>query len=421
MCDMNEKKDIISGYMVTNVRRMVKLCPAIIIGLSILCFSVLIGAKVFLGNSIEESRKKLVIGAVGDVKNDFFESGLTALCNLDATRFIIEIVSLDIEEAESLIREGKLTSYMVIPEGFVNSVMYGDNDKVITYVCGEGDKGLTSIIMEEIVETFSNYITYSQSAIYASSKLKKDNGMGSLSDKELLDINTRYINLVLGREKTCELELIGVGNELSTVGYYFCGLLVVVFMLFGISCNLYYNRRSKQIQRLLYSKGHGFLRQIIDEYVPVLLINLVAALIIWFVLSVLVNEGSINIFQLEMNPIRSFWLFLPKMIPVIILISIMQLLIYEITQNMVSSILLQFIVSISMAYVSGCFYPKQFFPEVLQFVGDMMPAGVCINYMSSCITGNSMFGSLIYMIVLSAIMFFGTILLRQIKIRGDIA
>ena len=40
-----------------------------------------------------------------------------------------------------------------------------------------------------------------------------------------------------------------------------------------------------------------------------------------------------------------------------------------------------------MGYVSGYFYPKTFFPEIVQKIGEIIPSGVAFSYIGASVTG----------------------------------
>ena len=111
-------------YYLINMKRMLKLLPAIIAGVIFLCCCVLSGIYVLVQNSSTD-HTKLKIGVVGEIENSYLEYGITALQSMDSTRYIVELTEVNEDEAASMVKKGELTAYMVIPDGFVDSVMYG--------------------------------------------------------------------------------------------------------------------------------------------------------------------------------------------------------------------------------------------------------------------------------------------------------
>ena len=78
----------------------------------------------------------------------------------------------------------------------------------------------------------------------------------------------------------------------------------------------------------------------------------------------------------------SMYRFLVSVLPVLIMIGAMQFLMYELTSEFVSGVLLQFVVGIALAYLSGCLYPISFFPDSIQLLADILPTGMALRYMN---------------------------------------
>lgn len=406
-------------YIYVYAKRIMKICPVVIIGTVILCAAILFGTGMLLNNS-NSSTKKIEIGVVGELDNSFFQSGISALESLDSSRYIIDLEQMEEDKAREKLRDGELTAYIIIPDGFVEAVIYGDNDKVIEYVCEQGQAGLMGNVMEELIDSFSRYIIESQSGVYAVLKAAVELRKRELSDKELLGINARYIGTVLSRDKMCEVETIGVGHNLSLTAYYFCGLLTVILMLCGINSCTYFVGRSKELQKMYMARGHKIYEQIIGEFVPYFGLMLVIFISIWLTVSLAIAAKMLYIEEWNDSQLGTLWVMLPKMLPVALFVSLIHFLIYELIDNVIGSILFQFILSICLGYISGCFYPDYFFPELLQNVTAYMPFKVIMRYIAECIRCESVVVSMI-MIALYIVVCAGMVLIiRSYKVKGEL-
>ena len=99
--------------------------------------------------------------------------------------------------------------------------------------------------------------------------------------------------------------------------------------------------------------------------------------------------------------------FMLQLIPVVVLVSAMQAFLYELVTNVVTGVLLQFVIAVSMAYVSGCIYPLSFFPEFVQVIGAYSPIGAALSYMQKGLTGQN--GMKELMIIVCYILLFGAL------------
>ena len=142
---------------------------------------------------------------------------------------------LEEEEARKALLAGELTAYLVVPEGFVDSVGRGENYS-IKYYAANGQAGIGTMLMHELAMIISELITKSQSGIYGMQSICKEYGYHDIYWTATNDINMQYINLLLNRPQLFEVEILGVSNHLSTVGYYICGFTVLFLMIFP-SCS----------------------------------------------------------------------------------------------------------------------------------------------------------------------------------------
>ena len=149
-------------------------------------------------NGSSESNQKLKIGIVGDFTDSYLEVGVKAIENLDNSNVYIELIELEDEKvAETLLNKKAIHSYVVIPENFVTSVLYGDN-QTVKYVMLEDSTSIVSILSADIVKAVSTMITNTQSGIYSALDYCYDEDVDDISDKNM-SLNIKYVNIALNR------------------------------------------------------------------------------------------------------------------------------------------------------------------------------------------------------------------------------
>ena len=93
-------------------------------------------------------------------------------------------------------------------------------------------------------------------------------------------------------------------------------------------------------------------------------------------------------------------------------------LLYELTADLISGVLLQFFVTLCLCFISGCLYPNFFFPEIVQKIAAVLPAGIARMQLAGCITGeispHLTQGLLGYSVMFLAI----ALLIRLYKVKG---
>ena len=363
-------------------------------------------------NGSSESNQKLKIGIVGDFTDSYLEVGVKAIENLDNSNVYIELIELEDEKvAETLLNKKALHSYVVIPENFVSSVLYGDN-QTVKYVMLEDSTSIVSILSADIVKAVSTMITNTQSGIYSALDYCYDEDVDDISDKNMA-LNIKYVNLALNRHNIADTTNIGVKDSLSLEGYYFCGMITLFLLIFGIAFCSVYAKKNLSLNRVLKAKGMSCFKIISGEYLAFLSFTVATILIVMTLAGFAVNGTKLPIPELENFALIDFILLAFKLLPAIFALSALQYLIYEATSNLISSVLLQFIVALGLAYISGCFYPDFFFPESVRLIASYLPSGVAFGYIRSIIANQQVWLNLALCALYTVVFLSFAILIRK--------
>lgn len=376
------------SYFYIQFRRACRLLPAQLVMtlLGFVCLGFL--AVSYLNNSIwAQERTKLKVAVVGDTSESYLGFGIQAIRVIDDSRFMIELPDMTETEAKKGLIHGDISGYIKVPEGLVESIVTGANDRKLILVTSEGQKGIIGSLAQEMSKVVSTLLTCSQSAIYGMQTILMDEkGSGSLW--EATDImNLRYLDMVVNRADLYELDILGISNGLSTKGYYLCGILIFFLQLSGIDHSPYFTRRKKESAALLASKGVGPFKQILGEYLACVFLNLCCLLEIMLFLGIVMQRGLFRIDEWEKMGMDALTGFSAGLLPVAAMLAAMQLLLYELTTGVVSGIMIQFVSSIAMGYLAGCFYPANLFPDTLKHLGAVLPTGVAMRYANGIMKG----------------------------------
>lgn len=371
-------------YLVLQIKRAAKAFPAII-AMTFLLFASL-GLLVFakLSNEAqggEESRVKL--GIVGEDEDSYLGVGIYALENLDSSRFTCEFSHLTEEEARRKLEAGELSAYIVIPDGFVRSIIDGENKRV-TFISGSSQAGIGTVLVNQLASAVSNVITDTQAGIYSMHEFYMDYGELEELYSDEVDLNLKYLQLILNRENLYQIDKISVTNQLSVAGYYFCAMLLLFFLLWGINCCFLFVRKDMALPKLLASGGFPAWKQMLAEYAAYAFLMLLNYVCIAGVLLVGSRTARVTLPEFTGTGVLEQIGFLIRIFPVFLLVVAMQLFLYEMVSGLISGILLNFGFAISLAYISGCFYPLAYFPEGVQRIAKALPTGTALFYMINC-------------------------------------
>ena len=222
-----------SAYFKLQLKRYLRAYPWVIAVTLILVLGVAATLGVVIeSNTSSESSEKIKIGVVGDYSDNYFKTGITALENLDTSRLSIDLVRCNSEDdAKVKLSNDTISAYVLVPEGFVESVLNGEN-KSLKYVMKESSSSIGAVLSAEAVKTVTNMITKTQTGITAAAQYCYDtNNTENMWDKNK-EMNIMYINLVFSRSNTAQVENIGLKDGLNSASYYFCGIVTLFLLLF---------------------------------------------------------------------------------------------------------------------------------------------------------------------------------------------
>ena len=395
-------------YVYLQLKRLLRILPfalgvtAILFG----CLTAVFQAMVTASQNSED-QKKFQIGLVGTAGDTYLELGLAALETFDSTRFAIEITQMEEQQAVKAMQNGDIAAYVVIPEGFMEAAMRGQI-KPLKYVSTSGAVGLVSMFKDEITQVINDIMVAAQKGIYGTGNALSDNGQGTSANKVINDLSIEYTEFLFSRSKVYSAEELGISDGLGIEGYLFCGLTVLLLMLGCLPFAPFLVRKDVALGRMLAARRRPVVGQVLCDFAVYLLGILIQAAVIF---SIIGGMGSAANFACRPEAIA----------PVLLLISTLSFLLYEITADMISGVLLQFFTTLCLCFASGCLYPAYFFPESLQKLAALLPAGIARCVLSGCITGQIQRGDTAALLGYSGAFLLTAVLIRRraiIRMRG---
>ncbi|MCU6748120.1 ABC transporter permease [Faecalicatena acetigenes] len=376
-------------YFTLQIKRVCKAFPAIILTTIILAGALAALAYIQLSSaSASEQRQKITLALVGDKEDPAIGLGVSLMQEMDSSRFTCALVDMEEAEAQKALERQEIQGYLLIPEDFIQSVMYGYNEKV-TFVTDFSQPGISILLARELADAVSVLLTETQSGIYAFQRFAEQEDMTAGLDEAVYDMNIRYFNFVLPRQQLYHIDTPDSHTAISTQGYYFCSFLLLFFLFIGIAgCHLFV-RSDLSLCRLLSVRGYGSFPQVLSEYAAccfLLLLHYLAALalltgmvkITGITLPELIGESL----QAYIKIFLAFGLLIPVTAGLLYLLS-------SLVRSLISAVILIFCCILSLGYISGCFYPLSFFPESLQKLAGFLPTGMSMEYMQRVLTGES--------------------------------
>lgn len=409
-----------SAYSSAQFKRSVRFLPFIFLVTLIICICL----ALFLVTSLnvgasdnEDSQRKIRIGITGSFEDTFLGFGLSAIQTFDSSRFALELVECSEAEAAASLRRGDISGYVVIPDGFIDDAIHGDVGK-LQFVANYVNADIVNMLKQEILDLVSCIIVECQKGVYAMQEVLDQFGASyDEIDTETLALSADYISVILARSNALDVKIVEAQKSLTFKGHMFSGITILLMLLSGIvTCPLFV-RRDISLYRLLSANRHSAASQILGEYLAFFFMMLINNVILIFVLMIGTGPMLGAIPELELLEISDILLLVVKCVPVILLITSLQFLMYQLSDSIVSGVLMQFFSAVLLGYLSGCFYPISFFPEGIRTVAGIIPPGISVQYLSSLLMGRTDGSNIVSIMLYFAAFTILSVLVRYNKIK----
>lgn len=353
-----------------------------------------------------DAKTKFKVGLVGTAGDSYLQLGLAALESFDSSRFAVEIVTMTEPEAETAMTRGDIAAYVAIPEGFMEAAFRGEF-MPLKYVSTVGAVGLVTLFKDEITLVINDILTEAQKGIYGAGNALHSQGLSS--GEAINELSIEYAEFVFDRAKAYSVKELGISDGLGLEGYLLSGLTVLFLMLICLPFAPMLVRRDHSLSRMLAARRRSVLGQVACEFGAYLLGLLALLVVVLVCLSAVGIEHSISGHGILYT------------VPVVLMVGSLSFLLYEATSDLISGVLLQFFVTLCLCFISGCLYPNYFFPEMVQKIGAVLPAGIARTQIAGCITGEFSMGFTLALMGF-AVTFFGVAMLirmhRVTRARG---
>ncbi len=257
------------------------------------------------------------------------------------------------EEARKMILQNEISAYVIIPDGFIESVYTGHN--LPLSIVGNENEWIESTIIKLAMNAATSYLTTAQSGIYATIDTAYELGATKENVNDILmPINISYGTSLLSYENIFEKETINVTGNQSIVQYYVSSA-IIFFMIISIAMYITNIQETTEVEILNKYKSCGI------KLKTVLMNKFVALFIIIFLYSF---------------PI--FYFFNLKGILVILLTASIAFFVSVISNKSFGIINVLFISFFSL-FISGGIIPLLFLPKVFNFLAKLTPNYWVIN------------------------------------------
>lgn len=392
------------------------LLPKILLISFVFSVAVIAACGVVIKNSsATKDSIKFSVGVVGTKEDSYLSMGLRLLNDLDDIKYMLDMVEYDTEEeAKKALDERRISAYAVIPPEFVDSINYFRNDSQIRYYSDAGQKGIANVVMDEVSEIASNIIICSEAGLFTLQNILNDTNIDP--NKYWNDVNSLFMEIMsitMMRSEISEVNDLGMTEGLTTFAYYFISFSLIYIMLISFAKTAYHIGQTREFERMASTFGIGKIRQVLSEYVAIFIGNIACFIVFETLFLIVFATGIINITEFGKSPVGDFLLFGLGMIPALMLISAMEMFLFEIISGLINKVVVVFMLYLIFTYISGFFYPKEILPDAVRVVGEYIPTGISFEYLRLVIQEKSVAVPAIEIVVYLALFIFGTIWARR--------
>ena len=402
-------------YFALQWKRAGKVIPSVLIVTVVLfaTFTILLSGLLSAYDS-KSNTTPFRVGVTGDTDNEVLQMAMVAFQSFDDGNFSIEFVEMEREEADAGLQDGTLAAYLELPEGFMEKAMRGEMEPMY-YVTSAGANNIVTMFKNEITALVTDAVVNSQQGSFGLEDALDDNDVKGSHGERVNELALEYVNLILKRTEALTVNELGISEGMRMREYYLCGMSLLFLMLLGLPFVTVYARQDRSLNALLLSRGVSGMRQVFDEWLSHFLSLLCLAALVF--VPVLILTGRVEHPVLQLVTFEEWLYFVLLFIPVLGMIASLDLFIFELGGNMVSSTLLHFFTVLCMCYVSGCFYPVYTFPKTVQTVEQYLPTGVARETLAVALTEGASLKPLIALTAYGVALFLAAWAVRMYKLR----
>lgn len=357
-------------YFCIQLKRLLRLLLPVLLVTAVLfgCLMVIYDTVSKL-NDESEVTTKFQIGVVGTASDFYLQMGLKAISSIDSSRFSVELVEMEETQAESAMRRGKITAFVVFPEGFLDAAFRGDIIP-LKFVCAAGSVGLVSMITDEFTQIVETMLIEAQRGIYGVEDAL--HSLGQSGSQVVNDLSIEYAEFVFNRGRMYRTSTLGAFDGMGMQGYLATGLCTMLILLICLVFSPMMVRGDHALTRMLCAQGRSLTGLVLCDF-GVYMLGLLGIAGVVLAYLVFWMEASVT------------GMMLLKALPVLLGLGAMSFLMYELCSNLISGVLLQFFAAVVLCFVSGCMYPITFFPEAVQKLAAYLPTAMAREQIAHCI------------------------------------
>ena len=380
-------------YLYVEVKKTIRMFPRML--LQAILLMILIGAIAFCGVKSMEQEPLAVhvdIGVVVREDNRMTRMTLNYVENMESVSQLCRFVQVPEEEGLDMLEEGDLAALVVLPEQLVEGIMNGQNPSVD--VIFPENARLEAMLFRELTESGSGLLRVAQAQIYGAVDTVGEYGLTEQLSVMEADIDSYNLAFALDRLAMFDEEKVSATGRMSVLQYYVASGVILFLMFLGMAAYPVMQRESAAFRSQLMRQGVGAPWQFFCRWFCGFMCIGMLAFVIWMVFQVMgllapeMKEQLTSALVSGRNH-AAMGVRMGVVLLIIMTVTTLIYMIYSLAGSRTAGILLIFLVSVLMVYLSGGFVPSVLMPQTMQTVGEVLPTSYLIRAFGGLLTGYS--------------------------------
>lgn len=401
-------------------KRALKVLPLMLAETLILC--VFLGMFLFLCQKLffaDSFLQRIPIGLVMEEENKMTELALSYLEGMESISSACEFRKMSPEEGQRALERGEIAALMVLPEEMMEAILDSRNYPVKVYF--PRNSSLGALLIKELTDAGAGMLSVAQAEIYAAYDMNFSLGNPEELSKLEKDINLFNMKFAMARERLIRTRTLQISEEIPLMTHYLASGITLLLMLWGIACGRFLKGDNQAFGRQLLRAGVRRWQWMLAKLSGTLLVLGIGAICIFGLLAVLLPKlGMSGMPGIEAGITAAG---LPGLAIMLLCIAALLLFCYQAAPGRSSGMILTFIITIVIIFISGGFIPAVFLPESLNSLAKWLPGNAFIQVIASLLgafdTGSGLQSSHLLLLAWSGLFYLASLLINMCKREAD--
>lgn len=401
-------------------KRALKVLPLMLAETLILC--IFLGMFLFVCQKLffaDSFLQRIPIGLVMEEENRMTELALSYLEGMESTSSACEFRKMSPEEGRIALERGEIAALMVLPEEMMEAILDSRNYPVKVYF--PRNSSLGALLIKELTDAGAGMLSVAQAEVYAAYDMNFSLGNPEELSKLEKDINLFNMKFAMARERLLRIRTLQISEEIPLLTHYLASGITLLLLLWGIACGRFLKGDNQAFVNQLLRAGVRRWQWMLAKLSGTLLVLGIGAVFIFGLLAALRPKlGMLGVLETEAGFTAAG---LPGLAVMLLCIAALLLFCYQAAPGRSSGMILIFIITIVMIFISGGFIPAVFLPESLNGLAKWLPGNAFIQVIASLLgafgTEAGLQSSLLVLLAWSGLFYLASWLINMWKREAD--